>query len=318
MKIREASELSRDVVSELGKAIVGQQDVLKEVVVALLAGGHAVIEGVPGTAKTLIARTLACVTGADFRRIQFTPDLMPADIVGVYMFNRKKSEFEFRAGPIFSDIILADEINRAPAKTQSALLEAMEEGQATVDGVPHALSDVYTVFATQNPIEYEGTYPLPEAQLDRFMLKIKVDYPEQELESQILDRVHEGFDAWDPETAGVEPVLDVSTLSELREAVGNVHVEKMVRRYVTRIVRETRTRQDITLGASPRAGVMLMRAAKAQAVLDGRDYATPDDAKSMAFPVLRHRLSLLPEVEIEGKEPDDCIEAILSDVEVPR
>jgi len=318
MDLATANDLAGSLVRELSGVLVGQETVVEEAVVALLAGGHALLEGVPGTGKTLLGRALAYVTGTSFKRIQFTPDLMPSDVIGVNVYDMTTKQFDFRPGPLFSDIILADEINRAPAKTQSALLEAMQERQATVDGKAHALSPVFSVFATQNPVEFEGTYPLPEAQVDRFMLKILVDYPAEEAESCILDHIEEGFEPLGLGTAHINPILDHARLSELRAVVRSVHAEEMVRRYVTRVIRATRSKPQITLGASPRAGVMLLLAAKARAVLTGRDYVSPDDVKSIALSVLRHRILLLPEAEVEGLCPDDCLKEILAATEVPR
>jgi len=318
MDVQSAHEKARRILAELGKVIVGQDDVLRQMVAALLGGGHTLVEGVPGTAKTLMARALAHVTGTSFRRIQFTPDLMPSDIVGVSIYNTASGEFVFREGPVFCDVVLADEINRAPAKTQSALLEAMEENQATIDGVSHAMSKVFTVFATQNPVEFEGTYPLPEAQVDRFMLKVCVGYPPEEREAAILDNVEDGFTPRDLSSAGLVAVLDLEMLADLRATTRNVRAEEMVRRYVTRIVRATRQSSQVSLGASPRAAVMLMLAAKAHAVLAAREFVTPDDVKAMALPALRHRILLRPEIEVEGRTADDCVRELLEGIEVPR
>lgn len=318
MNIETANDIAGKVMTELGKALVGQDEAIEQTVVALFAGGHALLEGVPGTGKTLLVRTLSFTTGTSFRRVQFTPDLMPSDIVGVNIYDMVAKRFDFRAGPVFCDILLADEINRAPAKTQAALLEAMQERQATVDGTSYPMSPVFTVFATQNPVEFEGTYPLPEAQVDRFMMKIIVEYPPEDAEAAILDKVEAGFDSSDLSTADIREVLDLETLARIREVAKKIRVEEIVRRYVTQIVRATRSRLQITLGASPRAGVMLMCAAKARAMVRGRDFATPDDVKAMAPPVLRHRVLLVPEAEVEGKTSDDCINEILLTIEVPR
>lgn len=318
MDIATAGETAERIVAELEKVITGQNRAVEEMVISLIAGGHSLIEGVPGTGKTLMARALAEVTGLSFKRIQFTPDLMPADVVGVNIYNTAKGEFTFRQGPVFADIILADEINRAPAKTQSALLEAMQEKQATVDGKSYEMSRAFSVFATQNPVEFEGTYPLPEAELDRFMFKIFVPYPEEPMEQKILDRVQEGFRDTDLKTAGIQRILDLNSLLELREAVSSLHIEPNVRRYITSIIRATRNMTQISLGASPRAGIMLLMAAKGRAAISRREFVTPDDVKSAALPVLRHRILLHPEIEVEGRTPDDCIKDLLTSMEVPR
>ena len=304
--------------SEIGKVIVGQERAVHDLGVALLAGGHVLLEGVPGTAKTLLVRVLARSVEASFRRIQFTPDLMPSDVVGVSMWNLGTGGFAFHPGPVFGDLVLADEINRAPAKTQSALLEAMQERQVTVDGKAHALPRLFTVVATQNPVEYEGTYPLPEAQLDRFLLKVVVPYPERAEEVGILERHAHGFDAEREATFGVTPVAKVEDVVGAREAVAAVHVEPRVLGYVTDLVRATRESPALALGASPRAAVALFKCARAAAALADRDFVTPDDVKAMAPAVLRHRVVVSPELEVEGRTADDAVRSVLDRVEVPR
>ncbi len=305
----------RQVVSE---RVIGQDSVIDEALVAFLARGHALLEGVPGTAKTLLVRALSGALGARFGRIQFTPDLMPSDITGINVLRDGGATAEFHAGPIFCDLLLADEINRAPAKTQAALLEAMQERQVTVDGVARPLGKLFTVFATQNPVEYEGTYPLPEAQLDRFLLKIRVPYPALEAELAMLDNYSSGFDAERAADAVPQPVATEAELSELRGAADCVKVAPEVRAYIAAIVRATREEPALMLGGSPRATVALFRVARAAALLSGRDFATPDDVKDFAFPVLRHRVIVSPEVEVEGRTSDEVLEAVLTRVTAPQ
>jgi MoxR-like ATPase len=307
---------ARGILDALNRVVLGQEAATREVVVALLARGHVLLEGVPGTAKTLLARTLALTLDVRFQRIQFTPDLMPADITGVSMLTGSH-DFTFRPGPIFADLVLADEINRAPAKTQAALLEAMQERTVTVDGVSHPLTPVFTVFATQNPIEFEGTYPLPEAELDRFMVKVLFGYPPAAVEQGILTRYVEGFEADRPDTYGITRVTDARGLEALRGAADRVRVEPQITAYITGLVRATREAASLTLGASPRAGVSLLKAARALALLEGREFVIPDDVKHLAPAVLRHRVSVAPELELEGVTPDVALKAILDRTEVP-
>jgi MoxR-like ATPase len=304
------------ILDTLQRVILGQDAATREVLISLLARGHVLLEGVPGTAKTLLVRTLALALDVKFQRIQFTPDLMPADITGVSILTGSH-EFTFRPGPIFADLVLADEINRAPAKTQAALLEAMQERTVTVDGVGHPLSATFTVFATQNPVEFEGTYPLPEAELDRFTMKVLVGYPDATHEQGILTRAVAGFEADRPATYGVTSVTDAAGLEALRRAVEAVRVESQITAYITAVVRGTRDAASLTLGASPRAGVALLKAARAAALVDGRDFVIPDDVKGLAPAVLRHRVSVAPELELEGVTPDAALKAILDRIEVP-
>src|SRR5215203_1351866 len=304
--------------SELAKVIVGQDEVVEQALVALLAEGHALVEGVPGTGKTLLVKTLARIVGADFSRIQFTPDLMPSDITGTNVFNTATASFSLRRGPVFTDVLLADEINRTPPKTQAALLEAMEERQVTIDGEQHRLSPLFSVFATENPIEYEGTYPLPEAQLDRFLLKILIDYPTVEEEAQVVSNWDSGFSARRLEQVDVRPLPEPEAVMRCRAEVRAARMEPGVRRYLVELVRRTREHPSVAYGASPRASVALLLCAKALAAMSGRDFATPDDVKAIALPTLRHRISLRAEAELDGLTPDAVIADILNTVEVPR
>ena len=309
---------ARRILEALRTVVLGQDAATRDLLVALLARGHVLLEGVPGTAKTLLVRTLSLALNVKFQRIQFTPDLMPADITGISMLaGGKTQDFVFRPGPVFADLVLADEINRAPAKTQAALLEAMQERTVTVDGTSHPLPEVFTVFATQNPIEFEGTYPLPEAELDRFMLKVLFGYPPGAVEQGILTRYVQGFEADRPATYGVSAVTDGHGLEGLRRAVEAIRVEPQITAYITAIVRATRQAASLTLGASPRAGVALLKVARASALLDERDFVIPDDVKLMAPAVLRHRVTLAPELELEGVTSDAALKAILDKTEVP-
>jgi len=307
---------AHNIVEALRRVVLGQEAATREVLVCLLARGHILLEGVPGTAKTLLVRTLALALDVRFVRIQFTPDLMPADITGITLLTGTR-EFTFRPGPVFADLVLADEINRAPAKTQAALLEAMQERTVTVDGTSHPLSPTFTVFATQNPIEFEGTYPLPEAELDRFMAKVLIGYPDAAVEQGILTRYVEGFEADRTDTYGVTRVVNAAGLEALRQAVDAVRVEPSITGYITSIVRATREAASLTLGASPRAGVALFKAARAAALLDARDYVIPDDVKLLAPSILRHRVTVAPELELEGVTADQALKAILDRIEAP-
>jgi MoxR-like ATPase len=306
------------ITTELGKVIVGQTEPIEQILVALLAEGHALIEGVPGTAKTLTVKTLSRIINAGFGRIQFTPDLMPSDITGTNVFNMASSNFSLRRGPIFTDILLADEINRTPPKTQAALLEAMEERQVTIDGEAYPLSPIFTVLATENPIEYEGTYPLPEAQLDRFLLKILLPYPSADEEHQVVARWDAGFNARRLDQVEIQPLPDGDAISRCRAEIRNMRVEPGVQRYIVDIVRRTRDHAAVHYGASPRAAVALLLSAKALSAIRGRDFSTPDDVRDIARPALRHRLTLRAEAELDGATPDSIITDILQSAEVPR
>ena len=313
LTIEQGAALIRRVHAAVATRIVGQDEAIEDILVAFLARGHVLVEGVPGTAKTLLVRTIANAMAVRFTRIQFTPDLMPADVTGVAVYRDPVRGFEFQPGPVFTDLLLADEINRAPAKTQAALLEAMAERQVTADGVPHALDPLFTVLATQNPVEHEGTFPLPEAQLDRFLVKIVIGYPAADAELAMLALHESGFD---PERGGGAPIVDAVISADearaCRALVDGVHVAPEVREYISSITRATRHDASLMLGASPRATVALMRAARASAVLEGRDFVTPDDVKARVHSVLRHRVMLAPELEVEGRTTDDVLTGVLA------
>ncbi|MEY9215352.1 MoxR family ATPase [Thermobifida halotolerans] len=304
--------------SEVAKAVVGQEETVTGLVIALLCRGHVLLEGVPGVAKTLLVRTVSAALSLDHRRVQFTPDLMPGDVTGSMVYDARTAKFEFREGPVFTNLLLADEINRTPPKTQAALLEAMEERQVTTDGRPMALPDPFVVTATQNPVEYEGTYPLPEAQLDRFLLKLIVPLPERAHEVEMLGRHAAGFDPGDLTAAGVRAVAGAAELKAARDAVNAVHVAPQVLGYIVDVCRATRTSPSLLLGASPRGATALLRTSRAWAWLSGRDYVTPDDVKALAKATLRHRVALRPEAELEGATTDGVLDGVLASVPVPR
>ncbi len=300
---------------EVGKVVVGQQGVLTGMLCALLAEGHVLLEGVPGVAKTLLVKALATALDLDTTRVQFTPDLMPSDVVGQMVFDQ--GTFRFRQGPVFTNVLLADEINRTPPKTQASLLEAMEEHQVSIDGTPRALPEPFVVIATQNPIEYEGTYPLPEAQLDRFLVKLVVDYPAEHEELEVLRRHHAGLDPHTPAASGVRPVADGALVAEARRQVSAITVTEPVLAYVVALVRATRQSPSLSLGVSPRGAAALLRVAKAWAWLSGRAYVSPDEVKAMAVPTLRHRVLVRPELEIEGIDADRVLAGVMAQVATP-
>ncbi|MBK9711442.1 MAG: MoxR family ATPase [Kouleothrix sp.] len=304
--------------SEAGKVLVGQEEPFSQLLIALFSGGHVLLEGVPGTAKTLMAKTLAALTQTEFKRVQFTPDLMPSDVVGTQVFEMGSGQFRLHQGPIFTNVLLGDEINRAPAKTQSALLEAMEERQVTIEGQRLPLPEPFFVLATQNPVEYEGTYPLPEAQLDRFLFKVLVDYAPQEVEIEVLRRYHHGFDARHLERADLQGGVTPETLARCQEEIGAVQVDEGILKYITDIAQASRKSLDLLLGGSPRASIGLLLAAKSWAAMQGRAFVVPDDVKFLVRPVYRHRIILKPEAEIEGLSADTAMTRILAKVEVPR
>jgi MoxR-like ATPase len=304
--------------AEVGKVVVGQEGVLSGLVAALLVRGHVLLEGVPGVAKTLLVKTLAASLDLGFKRVQFTPDLMPSDVTGQTIYEQQSGRFWFREGPVFTNLLLADEVNRTPPKTQAALLEAMEEGQVSVEGEARPLPEPFLVVATQNPVEYEGTYPLPEAQLDRFLFKLVVTYPTAEQEVAVLARHDEGFRPHDLAGAGVRAVAGVAALDAARDEVTATRVDARVQAYIVALARATRDSPSLSLGVSPRGATMLLHAAKAWAWLSGRPYVTPDEVKSMAKPTFRHRVQVRPEVELEGVTADGVLDGVLASVPVPR
>jgi MoxR-like ATPase len=316
-QVQAALQLFEQGREQIGRVIAGQQELIEQALLTLLCGGHALVEGVPGVAKTLAVKTLARFLSLVFRRVQGTPDMMPADILGTTVFSPKTNEFSLHKGPVFTQFLLADEINRMPPRTQAALLESMEERQVTMDGEAHALDDYFTVFATQNPLEFEGTYPLPEAQLDRFLIKIKVGYPALADERSILERHHASLEAKDLESVAIEPV-EFSLLAAARREIRAVKVEPVIFDYLLAVVRRSREWPTVSLGASPRASASLLIVAKAYAARDGRDFLIPDDVKLAAVPVLRHRLVLRPEAELEGFDTDRVVADILAATALPK
>jgi MoxR-like ATPase len=313
MTIQELNAQAERILAEVERAVVGKREALELVLLGILADGHVLIEDFPGLAKTLIARSFARVTGMTFSRIQFTPDLMPADVTGSSIYNQQRSDFEFRPGPIFANLLLGDEINRAPPKTQAALLEAMQEQQVTIEGTTHVLEPPFVVLATQNPIEYEGTYPLPEAQLDRFVLRMGVGYPSRDHEWEMLERRLERAE----EEVELDRVAERQTLLEMQRSLEQVHVEESLGFYIVDLVAATRSAPGVQVGSSPRGSLALLKLARGRAALSGRDYATPDDVKAVAVPALAHRLSLRPELWVERRRSDDIVRELLDQVPTP-
>ncbi|MCL9998676.1 MAG: MoxR family ATPase [Erythrobacter sp.] len=318
MTLEDVRSLTGAIRAEIAKAIVGQEPMVDMLLVALLSEGHVLLEGPPGTAKTFLAQSFATTLGLDFGRIQFTPDLLPGDILGSNLFNFQTSQFTLTRGPIFCDLLLADEINRTPPKTQAALLEAMQERRVTLDGETHRLTDRFMVLATQNPIENQGVYPLPEAQLDRFLFKLLVPYPAEEEEARIVATYGKRSGPQRPADLGVTAVTSAAGIAEATAAVGEVTVAEDITRYVVGLIRATREHSELTVGASPRAAVLLAGAARARAALDGRAYVIPDDVKALAVPVLRHRLTLSPAAEIEGRDMESLVAELVEATEAPR
>ena len=310
-------QLVQHIHDEMSKVVVGQDELRNQCIIALLCRGHVLLEGVPGITKTLTVKALSRLLRLDFQRVQCTSDLMPADIVGTNVLNMATSQFQLHQGPVFTDLLLVDEVNRMPPRTQAALLECMEEHQVTIDGKGYPLSQFFTVFATQNPIEFEGTYPLPEAQLDRFLLKLRVPYPAQKDEVQLLANVQNGFESREVDKMNLAPI-EPATLLQAQQETKAVTVQEALFGYIVQIVRRTRDWPSLSLGASPRAAVSLMAVAKAYAAMDGRDYVIPDDVKAASRPVLRHRIMLRPEADLEGITPDQILEEVVKAVEVPK
>lgn len=318
MTLQQASELAQQLKQEIGKAVIGQKQVIDEALIALIAGGNVLIEGVPGLGKTLLVRALAATFSGEFNRIQFTPDLMPADITGHTLYDMESKSFSVRKGPVFTNLLLADEINRAPAKTQAALLEVMQERQVTIEGVTHPVPLPFMTLATQNPLEQEGTYPLPEAQLDRFLMKIFIEYPDLQEESLMVAAVTNKQTGNSLNISKIEAVASPATIQAMQKLTANIEADKSVIDYAVRLVRATRDWQGLSIGAGPRGSISLITAARAQAMLNARDHITPDDVKEIALPVLRHRVALAPEMELEGYSADQILQTILDKVEAPR
>ena len=316
--IRAASDTVRTIRAEIAKAVVGQDKVVDQVLIALLAAGHVLIEGVPGLGKTLLVRAMAKTFNGNFARIQFTPDLMPSDVTGHAMYDMKTESFKIRKGPVFTNLLLADEINRAPAKTQAALLEVMQERQVSIEGKPIALEPPFMTLATQNPIEQEGTYPLPEAQLDRFLLKVLIAYPEQEEENRLVHSVTSNLIGDSINVDAIKPVVNAEHIVNLQKVTAHLTVDARVSEYAVSIVRQTRDWPGISIGAGPRGGIALIRAGRAAAIMNGHDFVTPDDIKDIAVAGLRHRIVLSPEMEIEGQTPDSILQNLLESVPAPR
>jgi MoxR-like ATPase len=311
-------EKSRAIIEEVSKIVIGQYEFIEHIVIALLTGGHVLIEGVPGIAKTLASKVISMSVKADFKRVQFTPDLMPADIIGTKVFDQKNGEFYIKKGPLFTNIFLADEINRTPPKTQAALLEAMEERSISIDGQTYKLDEPFMLLATQNPVEYEGTYPLPEAQIDRFFMKLMVDYVPQKFENMLLQKYNTGFNSKELESETINVVCNFEDIKRCRKEIEKVQVTEGIINYITSLVKSTRNSPNLILGASPRASIALLLASKTYAAMQGRNFVIPEDIKDLALPVLRHRIILKPEAGIDGLKNDDVIKSLLSKIEVPR